>query len=48
MRHYWQYYTGVVFRKSYVGSLRLMPYEWRWEEKDANEFAFKYAYGKKK
>jgi hypothetical protein len=43
LRHYWQYYTGTINTK--MGGIRtaqLMPYEHRWEEIDANEFASQY------
>lgn len=46
MRHYWQYYTGEGYKHDYVGSFCITPYEWRWVEKDANEFARKYVYKK--
>jgi hypothetical protein len=46
LRHYWQYVTGEIWSKSLqIDGVSLMPYAWRWEETDANEFAS--AYGKK-
>lgn len=43
MRHYWQWYTGEIWKNSSrAGSINFMPYEWRWEEQDANEFAYNY------
>lgn len=43
LRHYWQYYTNIVFTKGdYIGSSRFTPYSDRWEEKDANEWAKTY------
>jgi hypothetical protein len=43
LRHYWQYVTGETWKNgAHLGAVNLMPYEWRWEEKDANEFAASY------
>lgn len=43
LRHYWQFYTGEVFRQTTrFNGMSFMPYEWRWEEKDANDYARKY------
>lgn len=45
MRHYWQYITGEAF-KHMVGSVNFIPYEWRWEEQDADKFGLEYAHRK--
>lgn len=43
LRHYWQFITGEVWEKSARrGGINLMPYQFRWEEADANEFAREY------
>lgn len=49
LRHYWQYYTGTVYKQGdYVGSTRFTPYSMRWEEIDANNWAIAYTRKKKK
>ena len=40
LRHYWQYYTGEKYRNYKYD--RMLPYEHRWEEKDANQFSYQY------
>lgn len=43
MRHYWQFLTGEIWvQGARMGSINFVPYEWRWEEQDANEFARDY------
>lgn len=44
LRHYWQFYTGEIYETDHgkIGGISFMPYEWRWEEKDANEWARNY------
>lgn len=40
IRHYWQYSTGEAYRQqSMIGGRCFIPYEHRWEEVDANEYA---------
>lgn len=41
LKHYHQYWTGEIWEHR-IGSVNFMPYEWRWEEKDANQFAYSY------
>lgn len=43
LRHYWQYDSGEYYRnESQAFGISIMPYEWRWCEKDANDFAREY------
>lgn len=43
LRHYWQYKTGEMDKNETMFNGRsLMPYEHRWCERDANEFAYKF------
>lgn len=47
LRHYWQYDSGEYFRnESTFFGRSFMPYEWRWCEKDANQFAREYLVSK--
>lgn len=48
LRHYWQYSTGIVYKKGdYIGGARFVPYHMRWEEQDANEWSEAYVKGLK-
>lgn len=43
LRHYWQHDSGEYFRNEpQVFGISIMPYNWRWCEKDANQFARDY------